>query len=308
MPQFNPLQMLAQPNPRAPRRPSANDPAELYALEGGFGDEAELRSIMAEMAGDAPNEVSALNRLAGSWRGKQADTMAGMMPTPFMNEQTSAINEGFGGSDLNPNPVIARNLYKRNIEQERLRQPIEQERMKQAGETQRQRMVSDADRYKTDRSYDESVDTETIRQEPQNTYAETNRMLQLNPDGSPRQGGNLASVGKGTVRYQTPQNPTTANNQLAIIRGNLVNRGGAPFINRQNNTREQAEYNSYITSIISGANIPAEAKQDIVSLMERPESAEMSIDELIQSLPIDQTQLDAADIQALTDIFLKLKG
>lgn len=321
--QFNPLELLAVPDTIRKARqsrsmnvlgappnaaPHPNDMADLYGLQGEFGDEAEMRSIMAEKAGSPSNEISALNRLAGSWRQKQVGTMAGMMPTPREQDRISALDEGFGGSELHHDPVIARNLFKRNMEQERMRQPLEQTRMQQAGETQRQNISSNAERYKADVSYNESVDTEELRQEPNNAYAEIQRALMLDKDGNPRQNGNVAAVNKSGVRYQTQPNQTAANNQLAIIRGNLVKQGGVPFLNRNNPTREQAEYNSYITSTIAAANLPPEAKQDIAALLERPESAEMSIQQLIESLPIDHTQLDQNDIAALTDIFMKLKG
>jgi hypothetical protein len=326
MPQFNPLQMLGRQQAR-PRVPASSNAADLLASSlmesnvdspnspvtlsrnlGQLGDEADLRAIMAERAGDAPNEISALKQLAGRWHDQRADTIQNMQPSPFQQEQTSAINEGFGNSDLNPNPVIARNLYKRNFEQEKMRQPIQEQAMKQAGDTQRQNIASGAQRYVADRGYEEGVDVETIRQEPQNKYAETQRMLLLDEAGQPRAGGNIASVGKGAVRYQSSPNPTTANNQLAIIRGNLVKQGGVPFINRNNPTREQTEYNSYLMSTIAGSNLDPEAKQDIAALFERPESAEMSIEQLIQSLPIDHSQLDDALLADITDLFMKLKG
>lgn len=309
--QFNPLQLLATPQPKPqPRQPHPNDLAELYGLQGEFGDEAEMRSIMAEKAGDAPNQINALSRLAGSWRNKQAGTMTSMMPNAAEAEHIGAIKEGFGGSDLNPDPIIARNLFKRNMEQERMRQPIQQEQMKQAGETQRQGMASGAQRYVADRGYEEGVDTEEIRQRPQNTYAETQRMLMLDENGNPRQGGDIASVGKGSVRYQTPPNQQSMLNQGSIIQGNMANQGNAMVVNESNPSREQAEYNAWVKNMVSQSGLPPDGQLEVMNILRNPQDINRPLEELFgspddDSLPIEQRatpQEWAALVKLLTAI------
>ena len=309
--QFNPLQMLAQPQkPKLP--PYQNDSLDLYGLAGEFGDEAELRSIMAQKAGGAPNEVGALDRLSGSWRNKQAGAMENMMPTPAMNETTSAINEGFGSNEmagLDRNPVIARNLYKRKMEQEKLRQPIEQERMKEAGATQRQEMASGATRYTADQNRASDLETETVRQGPQNSYAETQRMLLIDQNGSPR-GGPIKSVGKGTTSFQNQPNQQSMLNQGTIVQGNMANQGNAMVVNESNPSREQAEYNAWVKNMVSQSGIPPEGQIEVMNILRDPQNVNRSLEELFnspndESVPVEQRatpQEWAALVKLLTAI------
>lgn len=328
MPQFNPLQMLmGRPRPQAPR-PMANNPLDLFSLQGQFGDEAELNAAQAVQAGQDP---AAWDRKAKFWDQGRAETYAGMQPSEGLQDISSAINEGFGGGMNNPmqrvadqgdltgapvyeqsqtgmNPVQQRNIYKRSMEQEKMRQPIAQTAMQQAGETQRQNIATqgqkDVAKMELDASatnYDNYQELIKLMQGGGNT----GRAIDSATLPTSRGGGSFNFVNDPNV-----PNQTSTLNQLAVIRGNLAKVGiQNPFQNfAAPTTQDEANFVQSVNGILSQTRFSdPQVKTDISDYLRNPQTAMMPFDQLFE-LPENPTAADLADFQAAMDFFIKVRG
>lgn len=317
MPQFNPLQLML-PQTRMPvRRPGpemANDPSELFGLQSKFEDEASQNALQALKAGQA-GPASAWNAQAGRWGAQQGTTLNRMMPTPDELELQSAVKEGFGGSKLDPSPVVARNIYKRNMEQEIARQPIEQTRMEQQGATQRQNIASKGQENVAQINADSISDR-------YNNFNELAEMIQTS-------GGTLGGLtlpgrsGGGSIRMQTPARPFDDRgmlNQLAVIRGNMQKAGiQNPFQNFANpTTQDEANFVQGVNNLLGSTRFSpnladdSAAKAHIAQILRDPTQSSKPLNELFAA-PDDMSvpEADRAtpdEWYALVNFFTKIRG
>lgn len=133
----SPLEALLQLNPA--RRPGthkmmANDPAELYDLQGQFGRESRQNLRQAQKAGAPRGEILGLAGQTSDWQADQATTMERMMPTPEEIQMKESILSGFGSygsgeTDSGNTPLQSREIYRRKADQEKMRQPVELKRI-----------------------------------------------------------------------------------------------------------------------------------------------------------------------------------
>jgi hypothetical protein len=285
--------------------PGANDPAELFGLQGGFGDEAASRAIMAERAGAPPNVASSYNRDANRWKQAQGITYAGMQPTPQMQELNSAVSEGFGTGPQSPvqdvDPVRSRNIYRRQQVREKMRQPIEQEEVQNAGDIARQKLVNQG-------ALDLAKENNAAFADRNTQYNELLNLMQQQ-GATPVQRATLpGKSGGGSIGLQAPR-PQIAQagqlNQLAVIRGNLAKAGITnPFQNFANpTTQDEANFVQGVNGLISQAPLDGSIKQGIIGYLRDPESNQLPIEELF-----DLSQATPAERTALVNLFTQIRG
>lgn len=336
MPQFNPLQLLSGVQNRLQTRqqPLANDPLELFGLQGQFGDEAELNAAQAMRAGAPQEEVGGLDRISNFFKRGQQQTYAGMQPSPYLQEQTQAINEGFGGGGSSPltrvadmgdvtgapayeqttsnvNPVQARNIYKRKMEQEKMRQPIQEQEMIQAGSNQRAKMQAESAKYTADTNYDMATDRAT-------QYNELAAMMRANGQTPNRftLPGKTSGGSFGMAPAQRPIDQRGMLSQIAVSRGNLEKEGRDPWESFGNpRSQSEAEFNQLVNSVLSTSNFgvdDADAKQNISGFLRDPSKARLPLEQLFNS-PFDETvppeeRATQQEWTALVDFFTKVRG
>lgn len=299
----NPLDLLRRPSPLA------NDPADLYDLEGQLGDEAELRTLMAQRAGAPAGETAGLNGLAKMYKGNQQHTLQGMQPTPEMAEMNSAISQGYGLGASSPvqdvNPVRARNVYLRQQAQEKMRQPIQQEELQQRGATARQNIAA---KQATDVA---QIGADSIA-DRQNNYVELMQLM----------GGGGRQIDSGTLPGRTsggsfnftnptaPPNQQSALNQMAIIRGNLTKAGVQnPFQNfAAPKTQDEANFVQMVNGFLGQTQfVDPQIKTEIVNILRDPTLSSQPFEQLYE-LPPNPTAADIADHNAARDFFIKARG
>ncbi len=333
---LSPLQLLLnggrRPQPTMDNPVSdANQSLDLFGLQGQFGDEAALNAASAVQAGQNPEPW---DRRANIWKGGQAQTYAGMQPSPYLQDQASAINEGFGDAGNTPlrrvadmgdvtgapayeqsssalNPIQQRNIYKRQMEQEKMRQPIQQTAMEQAGSTQRQNIQAESAKYTADTNYDMATDRAT-------QYNELAAMMRAN--GQTPTGVTLPSKsGGGSFRFAPEAKPIDQRgmlSQIAVAAGNLEKEGRDPWESFGNpRSQSEAEFNQLVNNVLSTSNFgpdDADAKQNIIGFLRDPSKARLPLEQLFNS-PFDETvppeeRATPQEWAALVNFFTKVRG
>ena len=313
---------------KAPVRSMANDPAELFGLQGQFGDEAELNAAMATRAGAAPNEIQGLDRISNMFKRGQQQTYAGMQPTPYLEEQTSAINEGFGGGgsmDTFPggsptppgqitsglNPIQQRNVYKRQFEQEKMRQPIQQQQMQEAGATQRAKIGAESAKYRADTDYDMATDRATQYNELAAMMRATGQVPNRLTLPGRTSGGSI-----GMAPTAKPVDQRGMMSQIAVAAGNLEKEGRDPWESFGNpRSQSEAEFNSMVNSVLATTDFGpggGDAKQTIAGFLRDPQRNRLPLEQLFNS-PWDETvpledRATQQEWNALVDFFTKVRG
>lgn len=306
MPPFNPL---AQIMPGLTKKPLVQGPlengADLYNFQGALADETFDRGFQAERAGAPPNEIDALKRL---FLKQSQDRMVNPITAQQqeyddqMGQQRSALNEGFGGSDLSPNPLVARNMYKRQMAQEQMRQPIQEAEMRERGATQRANIQADSQKYTADTQYDINQMNADALSDRDSNFRQLQSILQAN--GQPLAGVTLPSKsGGGSFRFQAPVNQNSANNQFAVANQNLAKAGGSRYLDLTDTSPQQAAWNQMAQNFISQAPLDPDSKQAIIEVMSDPKSSQLPIEQLF-----DVNQMSPAEHKLLVDLFIKLRG
>lgn len=322
----NPLSMIMPSLAKKPLRVSdqgygANAPATLYDLQGQLGDEAFERRFQAKRAGAPAGEIDALTDLMNKYalaREESPLTAQKREIDQFNTLNREAIMEGFGGGESGPpsiastmdidpvtggrfnesitetpapnvSPIVARNLFKRKQEQERMRLPLRQEEMRQLGGVQQQQIQANAQR-----------DVARMQGEAQRDVAKTNASTypwspearefgELQKMLGP--GADVRSVNRGGFSLQTPTSQAPMLRQAPVVLQNLINAGGERWLKMDSSIPEQAAYNSYVANIVSTAPIEAVAKEEILKGMSNPNFA---------TLPTDQFLAQVFEVEQLT--------
>lgn len=319
MPQ-NPLDLLRGelPGLRRPRlplgaepeMPSPNDPASLFGFQGALGDEAFGRSIQAERAGQ-PIEAGVLMKLFG--KAKQ-DQVAGGIPAQqaqydeTMGDLTQASTEGFGLGPQSPephvNPLISRNVFKRKMEQEKMRQPMTVAELQQRGATQRQGMQADSASNVARINAEGNLAQEGVRQGPAHQFNELQRMIvQPQAGGAVNTSGPVRSLSRSSVGFQTPPNTTSQSNQFALATGALARAGGSRYLNYNDQSPEQQQWNAFATNIISKANLDPAGSQAVLEALQDPQKSQLPLEEIFEV-----EQLTPQEHALLTDLFTQIRG
>lgn len=128
-----------------------NGPAQLRGLQGQYRDEARSRFRAAQGAGAPQGQLARLGGIADDYQSDMDESplAAQQAQTDNFNTQNyQAASQGFGSSDptndasKGSNPLQSREIYRRGIEQEKLRQPVQLENIKQAGDLAQQKEQS----------------------------------------------------------------------------------------------------------------------------------------------------------------------
>lgn len=326
----NPLSLLQQSTRQSPARRGSrllpedaelegvNAPATLREFQGAQEDETFDRLYKAVKGGPSPTQaadVGGLQMLLGRQQGQIAASPIEAQRKEvdqFGADSRAALNEGFGMGPQSPepnvNPVASRNIYKRKMEQEKMRQPISLQQMEETGATQRQRIATGGLADVARINAENDIDVANIQTGPQNSYQELQRALLLDEEGNPRGAGggqNLKSVGKSSMSFQSQPNPNPILQQGNVIMSNMGAR--QLYVNDTDPSPEQRAYNSHVATVLSQTPIPPEAKQDIMNIMRDPQKSQWETEAIFNDL-FDVSQLDPNDRAALTDLFLKIRG
>lgn len=202
--------------------PSVGADLGLGAMEGELRDrtfkEAQLRDL------GYSNKFKALSEMLGSVQGQRnLPTNPLNMQRDEINNQRAlnldAMNQGFSGG-AGQSPIQAREIERRNLEKERMRQPIAVEQMKQSGENFRQGRSIDA----TQRM----VETQMAPANKQADYIGRYYDSLIN-SGNP---GNIKSINRNGVTFQTPQrDPSTIQYDRDLTTARFALGRQDPFLN-----------------------------------------------------------------------------
>lgn len=300
------MNIPGRPNIAKPGMGTANDPAELYNFQGALGDELAASQINASAFGDQPN--------AARFAGFGALNKQAMARSPIPAQQAEydqrgfdsrqALDEGFGMGPSSPtpnvNPLVSRNLYKRQIAQEEMRQPVALKELEERGATQRQNISSGATKYTADRNYEAQTDRASQFNE---------LMTMVQGQGGKIDNFTLPNKGGGgridLANTPPPPNTTSSDNQMVVIRQNLAKAGGQLWINDSSSNPQQQAYNAAAGNEIARSQLSPEDKQMIVNIMRDPNEARKTIPELFD---INDPSMTSQEYNAMMNLFIKLRG
>lgn len=282
---------------------SANDPVDAFNYESAFGDELQQR-----LADTPQSDSYNYNRLATMLGTNQRSlaknpiTAQGAQVEGQRADLRSAVDEGFGSADMdlartdpthfgNANgalsgvsPVVARNIYKRQIGEEQMRQPMEMERIKEAGANERQARQIAATQT--------MVETQM---EPANTTANAYRdNMDRYGAGDNGTGPAVKSINRNGITFQSrPASPA----QTPLIRdvGNArynVPKGTDPW--------DDPNFVQAAHAVISQSHMSPESQAALVEILHDPERRNLPISEMFDFDPNDaQSRVDFQEAQRL---------
>lgn len=172
-------------------------------------------------------EVQALSRMLGSYDAQRASSpLVGQQATVDAQNagNLESVNQGFAGGP-GQSPMQAREIYKRQLGEEKMRQPIQERSMIESGENFRQGRAIDSQRENT-----------TLQMAPRNREVDLaeqyqDALLKNNPNM-----GNVRGFNKYGPQFQTSKPPGQVTPQMAQAMRDLANArnnmGGVdPFAN-----------------------------------------------------------------------------
>jgi hypothetical protein len=198
------------------------------AMQGELRDRAfQAKRTVGMPGGSSPNELGALTDLLGSYKDDQVQSPIALQGRQLVQQQAdtrSALDEGFQGGGDGMSAVQARNIFKRNMDVEKMRQPIQERTMMEAGLNARQGAQIDA----TQRQVETQMGPANRQADYMGRYYDN-----LIENGNP---GNIKAINRNGITFQTerPNQPITpqqaqAQRDLANARNNMGGRD--PFAN-----------------------------------------------------------------------------
>lgn len=290
----------------------------LGAFEGGL----DLRDELSENLANTPSSDSyAIDRLKGLLGNTNRSLHESFIPeqmeqtNQWHRDDASARTQGFGSSGSTPETMgqsaaQSREIYRRNIEAEKMRQPLEQTRMEQAGGLQRAQ----------EQSRGLVGQANAVAGHKEKGYDLLRDALS---GGSVPPGGSLSVSGIGSVRNPVMGDPPNAafdrireaRTQYEVAKQQAPSGfWGAinPFDNDQTGFRKKALDDAIMGYLGQYKGTNPLAKTKAWELYNNPEIEDMSAEEIIGALleqaPDAISDLDEDGLAELQEILMTIKG
>jgi hypothetical protein len=267
---------------------------------GAFGNETRNRIFQAERTtgldspnATHPNEVKALRNLLGGIESDRASGPIAMQQAEYDTQRhlnTDAMNEGFPGTN-GMSPIQERNVYKRNMAQEQMRQPI-----------QRQQMMEDGENLRQGRQINATKDIVNTQMAPSMLDAQTReRYNDAMLGGS---GGGMPEGFRKMGRYgpefspQARPNPNPSMRALEEARDYLGAQGNAnPIATWGAPTRDQQLHDQVVRNMIATSGLEADYVAQLHEILDDPTDRMLTLSQLSEKYGFDNT--DPMTIQAI---------
>lgn len=276
----HPLEQLIASLTQRPRRMSGFDPQALedpnvdpsvLADLGAGAMQGELRNRIFQAERTQPttsrHEVDALRNLLGGYTNDRETSPLAMQQAQY-DEQNKlnlgAMNEGFTGGP-GQSPIQAREIERRKLEKEEMRQPIE-----------KQSLIEQNENLRHGAEMDNRLDHARIQMEPALIDAKSRAdYYNANPNANPSTDPNFRGMGRYGPQYFQPRATTAPLNPNAAM-SNMQDASGAlgssdPFTTWNDPSPQQQFFNGGVMNMLRTSGLDADSQQSLLTVLREPE-------------------------------------